>query len=349
VEDHPLDYGDFEGTIPKGQYGGGTVMLWDRGYWAPEGSAGAEAMLRKGDLKFVAAGEKMQGSWVLVRMKTRDEKRNNWLLIKHRDGFERDGDGDALTKLDRSVASGRTMDQIAAGKGPGPKPFMRKSRKAAKADDVWHSNRSEREIPERTAPPPAKAKPLPRGAARMPEFVEPQLCTVCERAPSGAQWVHEIKFDGYRLQLRVVGGKARLRTRKGLDWTEKFAAIAKVASKLPDCIIDGEVVALDREGRTGFRCAAGRTLRRQKRSSHLFCLRCALSRRRRSAPSTAGDAQGATRNAPRQRGARTGSLRRTLPRRRDRRFSIPPAGWDSKGSSPSGSPNRTNRAAPDSG
>src|SRR5437773_9131084 len=136
VEDHPLDYGDFEGTIPKGQYGGGTVMLWDRGYWAVEGEKSAEAMLKKGDLKFVVAGEKMQGSWVLVRMKTRDEKRTNWLLIKHRDGFERDGDGDVLVKLDRSVASGRTMDQIAAGKGPGPKPFMRKSLKAAKSDDV---------------------------------------------------------------------------------------------------------------------------------------------------------------------------------------------------------------------
>jgi len=252
VEDHPLDYGDFEGTIPKGQYGGGTVMLWDRGYWAPEGDTSAEAMLKKGDLKFVVAGEKMQGSWVLVRMKTRDEKRTNWLLIKHRDGFERDGDGDALVKLDRSVASGRTMEQIAAGKGPGPNPFMRKSRKAAKADDVWYSNRSQREMPERAAAPSRKAKLLPRRAARMPEFVEPQLCSVCERVPSGAQWVHEIKFDGYRLQLRVENGSAALRTRKGLDWTEKFKAVARTASKLPDCMIDGEVVALDKDGTPNF-------------------------------------------------------------------------------------------------
>ena len=253
VEDHPLDYGDFEGTIPKGQYGGGAVMLWDRGYWAPEGATSPETMLKKGDLKFVVAGEKMNGGWVLVRMKRGEEKRTNWLLIKHRDGFERDGDGDALLKLDRSVASGRTMEQIAAGKGPGPKPFMRKSRKAANAADVWHSNRSQHEMPERTAWPPTKARPLPRRrAAHMPKFIEPQLCSVCERAPSGAQWVHEVKFDGYRMQLRVADGRAVLRTRKGLDWTDKFDSIARTASMLRDCIVDGEVVALDKKGAPDF-------------------------------------------------------------------------------------------------
>ncbi len=252
VEDHPLDYGDFEGTIPKGQYGGGTVMLWDRGYWAPEGETDAEAMLRKGDLKFVVAGEKMQGGWVLVRMKRGDEKRTNWLLIKHSDGFERDGDGDALLKLDHSVASGRTMEQIAAGKGRGPKPFMRKSRTAAKSDDIWHSNRAPREMPERAALAPTKARRLLRRNAHMPEFIEPQLCSVCDRAPSGAQWVHEVKFDGYRMQLRVEDGAAALRTRKGLDWTDKFKVVARSAAKLPDCIIDGEVVALDRNGAPDF-------------------------------------------------------------------------------------------------
>lgn len=252
VEDHPLDYGDFEGTIPKGQYGGGTVMLWDRGYWIPEGEADAEAMLKKGDLKFVVAGEKMQGGWVLVRMKNRDEKRNNWLLIKHRDGFEREGNGDALVKLDRSVASGRTMEQIAAGKGPGPKPFMRTSREPAKADEIWHSNRPPREMPDRAALPPSRAKVLARRAVRIPEFVEPQLCSVGEGAPSGQQWVHEVKFDGYRIQSRVEKGKAALRTRKGLDWTDKFKAIAQAAARLPDCIIDGEVVALDKHGAPDF-------------------------------------------------------------------------------------------------
>jgi bifunctional non-homologous end joining protein LigD len=122
VEDHPLDYGDFEGTIPQGEYGGGTVMLWDRGFWAPENSDPQRA-LRKGELKFTLAGEKLQGSWVIVRMRHDRERsnRNNWLLIKHRDGCE---NGVPITDQDRSVASGRTMAEIAAGKGRRPKPFM---------------------------------------------------------------------------------------------------------------------------------------------------------------------------------------------------------------------------------
>jgi bifunctional non-homologous end joining protein LigD len=127
VEDHPLDYGDFEGTIPKGQYGGGTVMLWDRGYWEPEGMT-VEEGLRKGDLKFTLQGERLHGSWVLVRMKNDREggKRTNWLLIKHKDDFARPGDEDGLLKDNASsVASGRSMEDIAAGKGRGPKPFIK--------------------------------------------------------------------------------------------------------------------------------------------------------------------------------------------------------------------------------
>jgi bifunctional non-homologous end joining protein LigD len=124
VEDHPLDYGDFEGTIPQGEYGGGTVQLWDRGFWAPEGMTAADG-LASGDLKFTLNGERVHGSWVLVRMK-RDRaggKRVNWLLIKHRDQYAQDGES-ALLSADRSVASGRSMATIAAGKGPAPKPFM---------------------------------------------------------------------------------------------------------------------------------------------------------------------------------------------------------------------------------
>ena len=124
VEDHPLAYGDFEGTIPKGQYGGGTVQLWDRGYWEPEGDA--SQMLRKGDLKFRLEGKRLRGSWVLVRMKNDKykSKRSNWLLIKHHDDFEKEGDKDALLDDDKSVASGRTMAEIAAGKGRKPRAFM---------------------------------------------------------------------------------------------------------------------------------------------------------------------------------------------------------------------------------
>ena len=242
VEDHPLDYGDFEGTIPKDQYGGGTVMLWDRGFWEPEGDA--ERMWAKGDLKFTLDGEKLHGSWVLVRMRHDkfNSKRTNWLLIKHRDQYARDGHGEALLEKDHSVASGRAMAAIEKGTGKTPKPFMRA--KAFEADAVWHSKGArKREEPE---PEPAKT------VRTLPKFVEPQLTRLVDEPPSGNNWVHEVKFDGYRLQLRVVDGKARLSTRKGLDWTAKFAGIAKAAAKLPDCIIDGEICALDHQGNPDF-------------------------------------------------------------------------------------------------
>jgi bifunctional non-homologous end joining protein LigD len=144
VEDHPLDYGDFEGTIPKGQYGGGTVMLWDRGFWVPEDGKSAEQSLSDGELKFLLAGDKLQGGWVLVRMK-RDRdggSRNNWLLIKHKDEGAHPGDKDKLLDNDHSVASGRSMEEIAAGKGRGPKPFMLVRRKV-KPDAIWHSDKSD--------------------------------------------------------------------------------------------------------------------------------------------------------------------------------------------------------------
>jgi bifunctional non-homologous end joining protein LigD len=149
VEDHPLEYGDFEGTIPAGQYGGGTVQLWDRGFWAPEESTTPQAALKAGNLKFELDGERLHGSWVLVRMKKDRSggKRINWLLIKHRDASARPGDTDALFVEDRSVASGRTMESIAAGKGPAPKPFIASSEPASKPDNVWDSNRDQPATP----------------------------------------------------------------------------------------------------------------------------------------------------------------------------------------------------------
>ena len=132
VEDHPLDYGDFEGTIPKGEYGGGTVQLWDRGYWEPDGDRTPEEALASGDFKFVLDGERLRGGWVLVRMKwdRKSGKHTNWLLIKHRDKFAQDGNGEVMLTEDRSIASGRSMATIAAGKGRSPKPFMLRQRMA---------------------------------------------------------------------------------------------------------------------------------------------------------------------------------------------------------------------------
>jgi bifunctional non-homologous end joining protein LigD len=141
VEDHPLDYGDFEGTIPKGEYGGGTVMLWDRGFWIPDGTKDVDAALRKGELKFMLAGEKLRGGFVLVRLKNDRNRgtRNNWLLIKHRDEFSSEDD---VAAQDKSVASRRAMEQIAAGKGRGPKPFIAAGTKASAPTAIWHSNRA---------------------------------------------------------------------------------------------------------------------------------------------------------------------------------------------------------------
>ena len=261
VEDHPLDYGDFEGTIPEGQYGGGTVMLWDRGFWE---SDDPERGFKKGDLKFTLHGGKLHGSWVLVRMRgdRYGGKRTNWLLIKHRDEFAREGEVNDIMEQDRSVASARTMDQIAQGKGKAPKPFMLATK--TKADAVWQSNRGDaaearagrksaalRAPPETRTRTPAPAA-RPKKVAAVPDFVAPQLCTVVERPPGGEGWCHEIKFDGYRVQLRVEDGEAVLKTRKGLDWTDKFRSIAEEAESLPDVLIDGEIVALDHNGAPNF-------------------------------------------------------------------------------------------------
>jgi bifunctional non-homologous end joining protein LigD len=261
VEDHPLDYGDFEGTIPDDQYGGGTVMLWDRGTWE---SDDPERGFKKGDLKFTLHGDKLQGSWVLVRMRgdRYGGKRTNWLLIKHRDEFAKEGEANDILEEDRSVASGRTMAQIAQGKGKAPKPFM--LAKKTKADAVWQSNRAEaadaragrktaalRATPEtRTRAPAQSARP--KKVSAMPDFVAPQLCASVEQPPNSAGWCHEVKFDGYRVQLRIEDGDVALLTRKGLDWADKFGAIARAARALPDALIDGEIVALDHNGVPSF-------------------------------------------------------------------------------------------------
>ncbi len=270
VEDHPLDYGDFEGTIPEGQYGGGTVMIWDRGTWEPEQPSPEDA-LRHGDLKFTLKGHKLKGSWVLVRMKhdRTGGKRVNWLLIKHKDQQAREGLGEALLEDDASIASARSMDDIAAGRGRKPSPFMTKPVSTAKAvakapavePDTAQKPEKRPAIKPGKASAPKPEKPTASQAKRTgsrkapaprPEFVPPQLCRSIETPPTGSGWVHEVKFDGYRVQLSVSGGTAVLQTRKGLDWTERFGAIGRAAADLPDAVIDGEVVALDAAGAPDF-------------------------------------------------------------------------------------------------
>lgn len=253
VEDHPLDYGDFEGTIPKGQYGGGTVMLWDRGYWEPEGKRSPEQALAKGDFKFTLEGQRLRGSFVLVRMaKDRERtKRTNWLLIKHRDQFAVESDGaEILGENATSVASGRSMEAIAAGKGRKTRPFMTEGGNV-EADAVWDS-RTGLAAEERKSKPRRQKKGDMVTPAELPDFIAPQLCTILARPPSGGGWLHEIKFDGYRIQMRVLDGDVTLKTRKGLDWTAKYPAIARAASSLQDAIIDGEICALDENGAPDF-------------------------------------------------------------------------------------------------
>ncbi len=230
TEDHPMEYGDFEGVIEAG-YGEGTVMLWDSGTWepAPEIADPAEA-LAKGNLKFILHGTRLRGGWDLVRMKPRPRERApQWLLFKRRDEEARPGEGDRLIEeATTSVTTGRTLEQIAAGK-PAQKP-----RRASAA----------------ATRKPAEAKPAP--AARPPGFVPPQLCRLVERAPEGEGWLHEIKLDGYRIEAVVTGGKARLWTRNRKDWTDRFPETAAALGKLPDCILDGELCALDEEGQPDF-------------------------------------------------------------------------------------------------
>ncbi|OGN49180.1 MAG: ATP-dependent DNA ligase [Caulobacterales bacterium RIFOXYB1_FULL_67_16] len=224
VEDHPLDYGSFEGTIPSGNYGAGTVQLWDRGEWEPQ-EPDVEAALKRGSLKMILHGERLAGGWALVRLKSdrgKPSKRNNWLLIKEKDEAAVPGEGDANMEIDASVASGRSLAEIADGK------------------TQWTASRAVA----RKGPAKPKARAREANLSGPPAFVPIQLCKVADHPPGGAGWVHEIKFDGYRIQVSTGGGKARLYTRRGHDWTDRFPELAADAVSWPDGVIDGELCAL---------------------------------------------------------------------------------------------------------
>jgi bifunctional non-homologous end joining protein LigD len=273
VEDHPMEYGGFEGIIPKGQYGGGTVMLWDHGTWEPHGDV--DEGLEKGRLKFTLRGEKLRGDWALIRMggKAAGEKKANWLLIKEHDGQERGPDDPPVTEEEPdSVVTGRDLDAIAKNQ-----------------DHVWGTDGSElQKEPQKSSSRSAKKKSARtshgtnhrednhnagalqvlsfaselKGAPKesLPKFVSPQLALQVTEAPDGSEWIHELKLDGYRMQGRVATARDKksrtvtLITRSGLDWTHRMPEIAAALAELPvgDALVDGEVVVFDDEGKTSF-------------------------------------------------------------------------------------------------
>jgi bifunctional non-homologous end joining protein LigD len=236
VEDHPLEYGGFEGTIPKGEYGGGTVMLWDRGEWEADGDL--RAMYHKGSMKFRLHGEKLRGGWALVRMGG-NRGENSWLLIKEKDDEAQPG-YDVTAEEPLSVATQRDLDNIAAAE-----------------DAVWSSNRGPKSNA-KTQKPKRKTqvtqKPKAGKKAPFPKEVSPQLATLVKEVPAGEDWIHEIKYDGYRLLAMIDGGKVRLMTRNGKDWTGKFPSVAKAFAALTadQAVIDGELVVVKPDGKTDF-------------------------------------------------------------------------------------------------
>ena len=253
VEDHPVEYGNFEGTIPKGQYGGGSVMVWDFGTWEP--LEDADKGLADGHLKFNLNGQKLHGRWALVRMHTRDARpgKPNWLLIKDRDEYARTEDEKPITdRLPDSAVTKRNIEQIGEDK-----------------DRVWHSNRgadeqedSQERKPNKSTAKSRKSKPLFTSALKsvpvekFPSFIAPQLAKACTKPPTGDDWIHELKLDGYRIQMQIHPGKKKvaLLTRKGLDWTHRMPDLARAAEQLPveSAVVDGEVVVIDAKGGTSF-------------------------------------------------------------------------------------------------
>jgi bifunctional non-homologous end joining protein LigD len=244
TEDHPMAYAEFEGTIPKGEYGGGTVMLWDRGTWEPvEGKSAKD--LAKGHLHFRLEGERMKGEWLLIRLKKKPgEKRENWLLRKISDEHAEEGDP-LVQRCLSSVLTGRSMAEIA---GDEEGEYSLKGVRGDKFTDVMAKAAKRNKALGKTANPKRKAGGKP------PKFRAPQLATLVDAVPAGNGWMHEIKFDGYRAMIACAGAEVRVYTRKGLDWSDKFAPLVEhlKALDLPPCLIDGEIVAYGKDGNPDF-------------------------------------------------------------------------------------------------
>lgn len=230
TEDHPIEYIDFEGVIPEGEYGGGPMIVWDTGDWAPMGDV--EEGFKKGDFKFRLWGEKLKGGWVLVRLKPKPgDKKTNWLFIKEKDSFV-DTETDILAARPESVKSGLRIEELKTDPPAKPAPEAKPKK------------------------PPKLAPGKLKGAvkAAMPTKFKPQLATPSDAPPKGAGWLHEIKFDGYRTLAFVKDGKVRLITRQGIDWTDRYGVLADAFTAIPckEALIDGEIVVVDSAGITHF-------------------------------------------------------------------------------------------------
>src|SRR6516225_12440319 len=237
TEDHPIDYLEFEGNIPRGEYGAGAMIVWDRGHWMPQGDP--HKALHKGHLEFALAGQRLNGRWHLVRIRPRPgEKTEPWLLIKAEDEFARAaGDPAIIDEEATSFLSGRTTEELAA-------------QGELRAD---HASRAKVVRARKAVGPMVEAV---RGARKgiLPPFLEPSQALTAERPPTGDKWVHEIKYDGYRIQARIDGSKIKLLTRKALDWTQRFPRLvaALKSLKLASAWIDGEIVVEDTAGIPSF-------------------------------------------------------------------------------------------------
>jgi bifunctional non-homologous end joining protein LigD len=262
VEDHPIDYGGFEGIIPKGQYGGGTVMVWDQGIWEPQaGHTDVEEGLRTGSLKFILHGTKMKGKWALIRMsgKFANERKPNWLLIKEHDDFERKQDDASITEeAPNSVVTGRSLDEIAKNED-----HVWNSKETATGNAWYRKDGADgKKILPSTGPAsrrrvgPIDFASMLRKAPKekLPGFIAPELALQSATPPSEGGWLHELKLDGYRIQARKDGDRVQLLTRTGLDWTHRMKTIASLVAALPveRAILDGEVVVLADSGTTSF-------------------------------------------------------------------------------------------------
>ncbi|HET9639668.1 MAG TPA: DNA ligase D [Allosphingosinicella sp.] len=259
TEDHPMSYSTFEGIIPKGEYGGGTVMLWDWGKWIPHPDKDPRKTLEEGHLHFTLDGHRMQGEWVMFRLKPKGrEKAENWMLKKVTD--EHAGGSMGLTeRYLTSIKTGRSMQEIASGrKAKVLKGWKNPPRaRLGEGDHAKHGGGVIAQSSSATPPPRSARSPSPskaRGGSKIPPFREPQKATLVDHVPSGSGWIHEMKYDGYRCLLAIGGGKAKVYTRSGLDWSDKFPEIVEAAARIEvgSALLDGEIVALDDKGKPGF-------------------------------------------------------------------------------------------------